>query len=192
MTNGDTGVSTEVGQVPTERDLGKELATASEVGKIVLAIARERGENPKFSVRRYTMPMLDQGRFPREEVRMVLANRDPVTGDDIKAMREASVVLAVEAAAQIVEAIPPKTVSEDSASLEQMLRMVRRGSGLAIQTETSDPQMVIKAGKGAMERRKVANGLNDQDVLAWTKETFTKAQGRLSRMIRAIDAYHGR
>lgn len=197
MSNGDAGVPTEVGQISVERDLGKELVQASEVGRIVLGVTRERTENPQFRVRKYTMPMLDPRGFPQEAVRTIVTKGDQVTEGDVKATLEASVALAVESAVQIAGARPTSSqVIEDSDSLKQMTRMVNRGAGLVIQQEATDLQVVVKAGRAALERRKGTKGLeevdkwDDQKVLAWTKDMFKRAGSRLKNSIDAIDAYH--
>ena len=197
MSNGDAGIPTEAGQPSTERDLGKELTQASEVGKIVLGVTKERTEKPQYRVRKYTMPMLDPRGFSPEAVSTISSKKESVTEDDIKAAREASVGLAVESAVQIVGARPfTGQIMEDSDSLEQMARMVNRGAGLVIQTEASDPQTAVKAGRAALESRKGAKGLeeadkwDDQKVLTWTKDMLKRAGGRLTNSINAISAYH--
>lgn len=199
MSNGDAGVPSEVGQTTVERDLGKELAKAAEVGRIVLGVTKERTENPQFRVRKYTFPMLDQRSFSPETVGAIVTKKETVTDDGIKAAKEASVTLAVESAVQIVRAKPTTNqVVEDSDSLEQMARMLNRGAGLVIQMETEDPQAVVKAGRAALESRKRENGLeeadnwDDQKVIAWTKDVFRKAGSRLKNSIEAIEAYHRR
>lgn len=199
MSSGDAGIPIEGGQTPIERDLSKELAQASEVGRMVLGVTRERNEDPRFRVRKYAMPMLDPRGFSQEAIRAITSKKEQITDDEIRAAREASVALAVESTAQIVEARPTSNqVSEDSDSLREMARMVNRGAGLVIQTEVSDMEAVVKAGRVAIEKRKGAKGLeeadtwDDQKVLAWEKEMFGKAGSRLGNMIRAIDAYSGR
>lgn len=198
MTNGDAGTPTEIGQAPAERDLGKELSEASEIGRIVLGVARERTVSPQYQVRKYTMPMLDHARFPNEAVGQVTQAKKEPTEEDIQAAKEASVALTVEAALQILEARPTKQIIEDANSLEQMGQMVGRGAGLIIQVEATDPEIVVRAGREAIERRKGAKGLedseswDDQKVLGWTKSMLNRAGGLLTQKINALRAYHGR
>jgi len=197
MSDGDAGIPSETGQTPVERNLSKEFIDASEVGRLVMNVVKERTEVPQFSVRRYTMPLLNQDGYSQETKRTVTTKLEQITDDDIKAAREASVILSVEFAAQIVGARPiSNQVIEDSKSLEQIVKVVNRSAGFIIQAEASDPQIIIKAGRLALERRKGAVGLeeadkwDDQRVLSWTKESSNRARIRLKKILDAVDAYH--
>jgi hypothetical protein len=194
MSHQDIGPLETVGSQP-ERNLNQELAQASEIGRIVLTVARERTVAPQFRVKRYSMPLLEPEEFPFGAVGVLTEKRDLITEADVKAAKEASMVLAIEAAAQIIEAKPTSGwVIDDPNSLQQMGRMISRARGLALQLETIEPSAIIKGGKLAIEKRKGVRGLeeaenwNDQQVLAWTKEIFNNASSRLAKKIETVNS----
>jgi hypothetical protein len=196
MPNGDGGVPTDLGLGTTERDLGKEFSQASEIGRLVLDVTSERTERPEFEVRRYSMPMLDLLGYPPSAIEAIVSKKEQITDDDIASARRASVVLAVESAVQIVGAKQtPGQITEEPRSLENVLNMINRGAGLIIQIESSDQPTIVKAGRTALEKRKGVTGLegadswDDQRVVSWTKEMFSKAGNRLKRSISLLEDY---
>ena len=196
MSNGDAGVPLETEEAPVGKDLGKEFDNASGIGRLVVSVVKERTENPKFSVRRYSFPMLDSGKFPQDAISAIAQKSDP-SEVDVKAAMEGSLRLAIESAAQIVYARPVGSkVAEDPESLENMGRVIRRSAGFLIQTEAADSQLVIRAGREVLTRREGARGLedmkgwDDSKVLDWSKGVFRAAGTRLQRSIAATESYN--
>ena len=129
MTNSDTKEgSIESGQISAERNLSKEFNQASEIGRSVLNVARERSESPRYQRGRYTFPMLDMRKFPRESVVVVNRHEGPISEEDLKEARVASAKLVVEAAVQIVGAKPiSRQIADNTKSLGEMERVINRG-----------------------------------------------------------------
>lgn len=180
-----------------EQRLGQELRRAAEVGRLVVSTLQERTRNPKYSVPQYTFPMLNASGFSQESVSKVSAPGDNISEETVRQARGASIALAVEAASQIVEARPTSSrIAEDIESLQDMSRMVSRSAGLGVQLADREPRLVVEAGRGALEKRKDAVGLedaatwDDKRVIEWTVEMFGKANSRLAKKIDAIEAYN--
>lgn len=139
MSNGDAGIMTEGEINSAEKDLGKEFSQAAEIGRFVLKVAEERTKKP-FSrgIKRYSFPMLNPEKFSQEDIAALTPPGEQINQEAIEAARKASALLAMESAAQIVEAKPPRPrgglTAENSDSLIQMEKMVGRANGFMIQT----------------------------------------------------------
>jgi hypothetical protein len=197
MADNITEIAIENGVTSTEKNLSKEFDAASEIGKLVLRVVDERTVKPEFVARGYSTPMLEPGRFPRDSIRNLNPTGEKISEEDVKAAREASVALTIEAAAQVVEARPhTNAVSENSESLKQIQRILNRGEGYIIQINRTYPEAAIKGAREALVRRYTDPGLrgsdkwNDSQVISWAQEAFRRANVRLGGSIDAVEAVY--
>ena len=108
------------------------------------------------------------------------------------------VALAIEAAAQIIEAQAPRGlgVNEELSSLEQVFTLVQRGNGLLIQVEAQDPQAIIQSSREALARRQKVSPdqvkKTDDELKRWAEDNFQRAGQRIRRSVQAVQAYLGR
>lgn len=174
----------------TGNELVKKFTEASRIGRIALKVADERFNS------RYSLPYLNPGLFPKEQVRNVMGKENP-TEEDVQNARRGSVALAVESVFQIREAAPPRTpgVNEELSSVENLLTFVKQSHGFTIQAEAMDPQVVIIATKEALARRQRVKPeqiqKTDQELKNLANENFTRAGRRLTEKVQAVKNYLG-
>ena len=177
---------------PTESvaDRSKEFDTAVQIGRMVLKVARERTDN------RYSMPYLDSQQFPQDAINAINTKPDgTVTEENVATAKQATVSLAIEAAAQIAEAQAPRGagVREEISSLEGVLTLVKRGHGLLIQTEAQNPQFVLQGSREAIARRQKVQPdqvkLSDDELKKWAEENFQRSGHRLTKSVQAVNDY---
>ena len=190
----DLPIPNEVKADESGNNKGKEFDTAAQIGRMALKVVRERTEN------RYSMPYLDPQRFPREAIEAIRTKSGdaPITDEDVTSARRGAVALAIEAAAQIIEAQAPRGlgVNEELSSLEQVFTLVQRGNGLLIQVEAQDPQAIIQSSREALARRQKVSPdqvkKTDDELKRWAEDNFQRAGQRIRRSVQAVQAYLGR
>jgi hypothetical protein len=183
---------------PQITDQNEKFRVASVAGRLIVDAAHERTDSPQFETEGYAFSMLDPSRLPQPAL-AAITPRETATDEDIARAKEASVKLSVEAAAQILEARPqnPDCIQEDSDSLQHLLEAMRSAYGVVNEQVVMNPQVVVKAAKEAIGKRKgirmfeAAGGLKEEQLVDWADDLVQQASLKVSRMNNAIKSYLG-
>lgn len=185
-------------EVTVKPDFLGDYERALEIINNIWAVASERTQGG------YTLQYLDLGRFPKEYYEPFSQPKPAaeLSPSDAEAAQKAAVVLAVEAAFQILEAKARNNQAiERLESLEKVVKMAAQSAGYAMMLEAKHPDFLAEAAMSALQRRdqlssqaEISKEQKEQreQFVNYSKNALTKAAQLTYKQFNLLQGYFGR